>query len=334
MHVIPLLCIGFSLGCAVLLVAGNVLQQPEPLRCAAKAAGFLLIVSLAGIQITHLFVFTDNFNVFQSRFYTTLLYCVAPSFYFYSRQLLLTDSHYQTQDIFHLLPLFLSWTVSHRLALAGAFLVGGGYLVWLANIIYALRAQRQRFRLELLALAALFTIAVAVLLVGFVLPLLNETEFIYSYSALIGLAFFVTTLTVLRFPSLTADVSEAIQAAYAESTLKHIDKTAVLLQLNKLMTQDKLYKLETLNLALLAEQLALTQHQLSELINTQFQQGFSHYIRQQRIHEAKRLLIAEPNASVLSIGLAVGFNSQSNFYAAFRDIEGMAPGQYRKIHLA
>jgi len=33
----------------------------------------------------------------------------------------------------------------------------------------------------------------------------------------------------------------------------------------------------------------------------------------------------------LSIGLNVGFSSQSAFYEAFREIEGMPPGQYRKL---
>jgi len=78
--------------------------------------------------------------------------------------------------------------------------------------------------------------------------------------------------------------------------------------------------------------LTLSQHQLSELINTEFRQGFSRYIREQRIEDAKQLLVTEPEASVLSIGLTVGFSTQSNFYAAFREIVGMAPGQYRKIH--
>ncbi|MEQ1531918.1 MAG: helix-turn-helix domain-containing protein, partial [Methylococcales bacterium] len=109
---------------------------------------------------------------------------------------------------------------------------------------------------------------------------------------------------------------------------------AVLAKLDELMKHDKLYTLETLNLSLLAEQLGITGHQLSELINTQFQQGFSRYIREHRIAAAKHLLLAEPNASVLSIGLSVGFNSQSNFYAAFRDIADMTPGQYRKNHSA
>ena len=332
MPTIALLSIGFSLGTALLLIIGNIFQQQEPQRCTAKAAGFLLLIGLAGIQFLHLGVLTNQFGGLHSPIYVALLYCIAPSFYFYSRQLLIADSYYQWHDVFHAAPLLLIRILPYQLALPCAFLIGSGYLLWLAKTVYSLRAQRQRFHLELLALVTLFAIAIAVLVLGFIRPLLTETAFIINYSILIGLAFFATTLTLLRFPSIAADVSEAVQAAYAESTLKNIDKTVVLAKLDMLMKKDKLYMLETLNLTLLAEQLELNQHQLSELINTEFQQGFSRYIRQHRIDEAKRLLLSEPNASVLSIGLSVGFSTQSNFYSAFRDIVGMAPGQYRKNH--
>ncbi|MCX7098857.1 MAG: helix-turn-helix domain-containing protein [Methylococcales bacterium] len=331
MPTVALLSIGFSLGAALLLIAGNLPQQ-LPHRCLAKAAGFLLILALAGLQVLHLHFLLNQFDVFHARLYGLLLYAVAPSFYFYSRQLLVVDSHYQRRDGVHLAPLLISFVLPYDVALPGAFLLGAAYLTWLANVVYRLRAQRQRFQLELLALATLFVIAIAVLLLGFIGPLVDQGHFIQTYSILIGLAFFAVTLTLLRFPSITADVSEAVQAAYAESTLKNIDKAVVLAKLDDLMEHDKLYTLETLNLTLLAEQLGITAHQLSELINTQFQQGFSRYIREHRIAAAKKLLLAEPNASVLSIGLSVGFNSQSNFYAAFRDIADMTPGQYRKNH--
>jgi AraC-like DNA-binding protein len=330
MPIVALLFIGFSLGTAVLLIIGNLLQQQNALRCTSKAAGFLLLLGLAGIQSVHLYSVQYGFDGLHSSVYLMLLYAIAPSFYFYSRQLLIADSHYSWRDVLHTLPLLLCWLLPSQWTLPTAFLIGSGYVLWLARAVYFLRAQRQRFRLELLALGTLFAIAIAVLVLGFIVPLLDAQDFIIAYSILIGCAFFAVTLTLLRFPSITADVSEAVQAAYTLSTLKNIDKAAVLLKLDTLMQQDKLYTLDNLNLELLAEQLALSQHQLSELINTEFQQSFSRYIREQRINEAKRLLIAEPNASVLSIGLSVGFSSQSNFYAAFRDIVGMPPAQYRK----
>ncbi|MCK5917027.1 MAG: AraC family transcriptional regulator [Cocleimonas sp.] len=58
--------------------------------------------------------------------------------------------------------------------------------------------------------------------------------------------------------------------------------------------------------------------------------GFSRFIREYRITEAKQQLINKPTASVFSIGLSVGFISQSNFYNAFKEITGLAPGQFRK----
>ena len=330
MQIVSLLFIGFSLGAAALLLLGNLLQRQTPINLSTKAAGFILVIELAGIQVIHCSFLLNLFDGLNSTLYLCLLFVNSTSFYFYSRQLLTNTICYQLPDIGHLAPYLLIMILPYRLALPAAFLVGSGYLLWLGNAVYRLREQRQRFHLELLALGILFTIAIAVIVLGFIWPLLTETNFISTYSLLIGLAFFTVTLALLRFPTLANDVSEAAQATYAESTLKNVDKVALLSKLNDLMLQDKLYTLETLNLGLLAEQLGISQHQLSELINTQFQQGFSRYIRQHRIDEAKRQLLADPQTSVLAIGLSVGFSTQSNFYAAFRDLVGMAPGQYRK----
>ncbi|MEQ1914910.1 MAG: helix-turn-helix domain-containing protein [Sideroxydans sp.] len=82
----------------------------------------------------------------------------------------------------------------------------------------------------------------------------------------------------------------------------------------------------------LASRLGISAHQLSELMNARLGKGFSRYLREQRIDAAKSMLLNEPTASVLSVGLSIGFTSQSNFYEAFREIEGMTPGQYRKLN--
>ena len=96
------------------------------------------------------------------------------------------------------------------------------------------------------------------------------------------------------------------------------------------MLDEKVFQNENLNLGTLAEMLELSSHQLSELINSRFGIGFSRYIREQRVSEAKRLLASDDRSSVLSISLMTGFRSQSNFYAAFREITGEAPGTWRR----
>ncbi len=329
MQLTSLFAIGFSFGAATLLLLGNLLQSREPFSWPAKAAGFLLLADLVAIQAFHLQFVLGQSEHIVSKVYLLLLFGVAPSFYFYSRQLLGGEASYRIRDILHWLPFTLA-LLPYRFAFVSAFVIGSGYLLWLCKIVYGLRGQRRRFHLELLALATLLVIAAAVIVLGFVWPLLDDGRFISVYSLLIAFAFFTVVLALLRFPNLAGDVSEAVQAAYAESTLKNIDKPAVLAKLDMLMTQDKLYTMEDLSLAALAEQLGINQHQLSELINTEFGQGFSRYVREHRIEAAKALLLTDPKASVLSVGLAVGFSTQSNFYSAFKDVAGMAPGQYRK----
>ena len=53
------------------------------------------------------------------------------------------------------------------------------------------------------------------------------------------------------------------------------------------------------------------------------------YVQQIRLAEAARLLL-ETDESVLQIGLAVGFKSQSRFYEAFGRAFEMSPLRYRK----
>jgi AraC-like DNA-binding protein len=169
-----------------------------------------------------------------------------------------------------------------------------------------------------------------IFLVGLLAPWLGESAYLYTYTNLIALALFVALYVQLRFPDLTQKTCDAVAASYAASTLKNADCDALVLRLKQLLVEEKIYRDENLSLTRLAELLDLSSHQVSELINTQFSLGFSRLIRQYRIDEAKQQLINEPRASVLSIGLAVGFNSQSNFYTAFRELTGETPGQFRK----
>lgn len=184
----------------------------------------------------------------------------------------------------------------------------------------------------MLLLGAVFAIAIGVSVLGLTQTALPEKVFISLYAISIGLAFFLVQTTLGLRPQLSTEVSETVQTAYASSTLANVNCDAVLAQLNTLMQGERIYVDSELSLPSLADRLRLSTHQLSELINAQLGKGFSRYLREQRVGAAKSMLCAEPSASVLSVGLSVGFTSQSNFYEAFREIEGMTPGQYRKLN--
>jgi AraC-like DNA-binding protein len=147
---------------------------------------------------------------------------------------------------------------------------------------------------------------------------------------LISVSFALVLYLLLHFPDITSKTEEAVANTYAVSTLSNIDCGNVVAEIKRLFEQEKIYEDENLSLNKLAELTKLSSHQLSELINTQFEMGFSRLVRRYRVEAAKKMLIDEPRASVLSVGLSVGFTSQSNFYVAFKEFTGVVPGQFRK----
>ncbi|GAB6418818.1 hypothetical protein bcgnr5380_63250 [Bacillus cereus] len=60
--------------------------------------------------------------------------------------------------------------------------------------------------------------------------------------------------------------------------------------------------------------------------------GLPRYVRERRVAAAKSMLVAEPNASILAVGMDTGFKSSSTFYAAFKEVTGQSPGDYRKAN--
>ncbi len=334
---LSLFAIGFSIISAVLLALGHLTCRDYRGRPFARFAGLMLLLGLSGLQFSHFLYFQGDSRAIYSVFYQALLFIVAPSFYFFVRDVFNvsetvapSQQPFQAQWLLHAFPLLIGVFLARSIALPLAFLIGALYVAWLAKSVYALRAQRKRFKQELMALAAMFVVAFLVLLLGIFMPLVSERFFYTTYSLLIGLAFFLALWLLIRFPMIGNDVAEAAQAAYAQSSLKNLDGNALELKLRQLMEVDKLFTQETLSLGLLAEQMEISSHQLSELINTRFGKSFSQMLREYRVAAAKRMLLEEPEASVLSIGLSSGFNSQSSFYTAFREISGMAPGAYRK----
>lgn len=296
----------------------------------SKGACTLMLASVGALQLIHGFSLEQGISVFASGFYRSLLFVSAPAFFFFSREVLQMDTRNHPLLLSHLLPLLIFPWFDGKFAVPMAFVIGCGYALWLCRIAMRLKAQRQYFHLELGVFVGFAVVALLILLVGLAAPLLGEHWYVIAYSNLTALVLFAMLFLVLRYPDFGQKTVEAVAASYAVSTLKNADCDALIRKLKSLLGEQKIYRDENLSLALVAEQLELSTHQTSELINTYFKMGFSRLLREYRVEEAKRQLRDEPNASVLSIGLAVGFSSQSNFYTAFREITGETPGQFRK----
>lgn len=81
--------------------------------------------------------------------------------------------------------------------------------------------------------------------------------------------------------------------------------------------------------AALARAAGLSPAYLGRLFRSQTGLSPDEYIRQRRAERAAALL-RQGEANILDVAAAVGFESTSSFYAAFRRIIGAPPGEYRQ----
>jgi AraC-like DNA-binding protein len=163
--------------------------------------------------------------------------------------------------------------------------------------------------------------------------ILGDENYI-RYSALfIAVCVIITYLTGVRYPDFLQMLSMKVKRGiYTKSLLKGLDVDRLMLELEKLMTEEKIYRSDEINLADTASVLNVTHHQLSQLLNERLNMNFNTYINSYRIEEAKTLLIANPDRTVLTIAYEVGFNSKSSFYESFTKITGVTPVEYRKTY--
>jgi AraC-like DNA-binding protein len=328
---LAILLIGYSLfgGLAVIVThfsAANYVGRSD-----SRWLGILLVLGLMALQGLHFLYLYSAFPIFTNTLYLLLLFFIAPLFYLFSAPLLTACATRWPGSVWHFAPPLAVFASPPDLARPLAFLIGAGYLLALGKQLYGLRAERMHYRRELWMIGGIFAIALLVALLAIGLPVADRAAFVALYASAIGGAFLLLNLLLARSPHLASEVPEVARQVYARSTLGGVDTDGALARLRDLMVRQHVYRDADLNLGGLSAELGLSAHQLSELINTRLGMNFSRYLRELRVEEAKQLLISQPSRSVIDISQQVGFSSQSNFYAAFRELVGMAPAQFRKL---
>lgn len=120
-------------------------------------------------------------------------------------------------------------------------------------------------------------------------------------------------------------------AGYEKSGLTPAQAEAGMQQLLREMEEKQPYRNSLLTLQELADEMALSAHNLSEVINTQAGKNFYDFVNRYRVEEVMRRL-QDPryaHLTILAIAEEPGFNSKSTFNAFFRKATGLTPSQYR-----
>ncbi|MBA4407133.1 hypothetical protein C0389_07660 [bacterium] len=125
---------------------------------------------------------------------------------------------------------------------------------------------------------------------------------------------------------------ELAKEKYEKSTLNETDIQKIKTELLKLMNSKKLFLNSELTLAQLSKELGVTNHNLSEVINTSFKKNYYDFINAYRVEEFKER-VKNPeflNYSLLAIAFESGFSSKSSFNSIFKKFTNQTPSEYIK----
>lgn len=101
-------------------------------------------------------------------------------------------------------------------------------------------------------------------------------------------------------------------------------------EVNTWFEREKPYLNDDLRLTDLQRVFPISRSYLSQLFNKELGMSFSDYVNQFRIEESKRLMDAEPLASIQEIAERSGFHSIRTFRRAFTKHTGIIPSEYKR----
>ena len=142
---------------------------------------------------------------------------------------------------------------------------------------------------------------------------------------------------VQEYETYLKDKKEALQqqGGDAEKTLKQNDAVEKLLyDFQQLLESEKIYRRQGLDIDTAAKMLNSNRNYLSRAINQTKQQNFVEYINLYRVEEAVEIIREQSrggnNYTIQAISEMAGFNNRTSFYAAFKQVVGVTPMEYKK----
>ncbi|TGL62317.1 helix-turn-helix domain-containing protein [Leptospira ognonensis] len=310
--------------------------------------GFLALPQLnMALDITGVNRFNLKIGLFLLPFYIF----IGPLIHIYIRQILNRNFEWGKKQFLHLLPFFLIlipiFVISMEPAIANSRFQYLDYLflfIFLYTISFLLLTGTELFPIFFntsfpypkIYIFTLILICFGFLDIFFFVWFQIEKSMLtmaLSYSTLLLISVFIFWGSQI-FPEYLSSMQEEIKKSkYVKSRLTGIDTEKTINEIHRLMIEESFYADEDLTLARLAEHLNLHPHQLSELFNQNLKVSFKAYINEKRIQSACRLLLEEPNRSIVSILYAVGFSSKSAFHAEFFKYKNTTPSLYRKSNV-
>lgn len=133
-------------------------------------------------------------------------------------------------------------------------------------------------------------------------------------------------------PEITRHFIKSDQNSYTKSPLPKEYKGKYVQRLQQLLTEQKPYLINSFSSEVLAKELGISKHYLSQVLSQELQTSFSELINKLRIEEACLRLVSQDRPVVQNIALEVGYNNKVSFYRAFKKFTQKTPSEYLEEH--
>lgn len=273
-------------------------------------------------------------------FFLTILACVGPSLWLYTKHRLKPHSPKVRSEVFHYAPFFLllltCWLIPND-GSSYAFVVfyNGltahifGYCLF--SLLWFVKQKGQTHSEEEAKTQTWLRYFLLVNLAFIVLYFLISQVIISFY---IGLSFLFSFVVVffsiwaLKNPFLFKIPREK----YSSSPINDRRAIELMDQLHRFMKEEKPYLDPQLTLVKLGDTTGFSVKEISQVINQVEFINYSEFISQYRVEEAKRLLVSSSHAkfTIAAIAYECGFNSISSFNSLFKKHVGTTAIAYQK----
>jgi len=126
----------------------------------------------------------------------------------------------------------------------------------------------------------------------------------------------------------TGEASETGEAPKPNGMPDEFDRS-MMTDIEKLMSEEHLYRDPTLSVDLLAQKIGAKRHYVSNAINLCTDKSFNTFVNEYRIKEAIQLLSKTDAPTIDMIAFETGFNDRQNFYRVFKKMTGLSPTEFR-----
>jgi len=202
--------------------------------------------------------------------------------------------------------------------------------------IKAFKAKKESFwnarNVTFMKLRSSVAQTVFVIMLVFIVKLLNYDDTgDHLFAAYISIPIYLISFYAIRQSGFFKQPSLVEQLKYKSSSVTPEQQQQLIARLKETMSFSKPFLKPDFSLPELADQLRVTVHQLSQVINEGLGESFFEMTAEYRIEEAKVLLKEKMNIKIEEIAEQVGYNSKSSFNTSFKKITGKTPSEWRLL---